>query len=311
MSIPSREIALVRAFNRDYTRRIGVLGEALLESPYSLTEARVIYEIAQRPEVTARELAADLDLDRGYLSRILKRFTQQKLLMQSASAEDGRRRNLTLTAAGKRSFAQLDRRSRQQVADMLSGLDSTRRQAVLTGMQSVQRALEGTGRTEPGGSAEVVYRAHRPGDMGWVVQRHGELYFQEYGWDETFEALVAEIASEFIRRLDADRERCWVAEKDGRRVGCIFLVAGEAGAAKLRLLLVEPEARGLGIGRRLIAECVEFARAAHYSRVVLWTQESLAAARHLYSQASFHRTAAEPHRSFGHDLVGETWERTL
>lgn len=311
MSISSREIALVRAFNRDYTQRIGVLGEALLDSPYSLTEARVLYEIAHRPEVTARELAVDLDLDRGYLSRILKRFTAQKLLMQSACAEDGRRRNLTLTPAGKRSFAALDRRSGQQVAAMLSGLDSTSRKAVLSGMQSLQRALAGIGMTAPSEPAAMVYRAHRPGDMGWVVQRHGELYFQEYGWDQTFEALVAEIAADFIRRLNAQRERCWIAEYAGRRVGCVFLVAGEAGAAKLRLLLVEPEARGLGVGRRLVAECVEFARAADYGRIVLWTQESLAAARHLYSQAGFHRTLAEPHHSFGHDLVGETWERAL
>jgi DNA-binding MarR family transcriptional regulator/GNAT superfamily N-acetyltransferase len=316
-AVSSREIALVRAFNRDYTRRIGVLGEALLDSPYSLTEARVLYEIAHRPEVTARELAADLNLDRGYLSRILKRFTEQRLLLQSASAEDGRRRNLTLTAAGKRGFAELDRRSRQQVADMLSGLDSTRRQAVLEGMQSVQSALAGIGVRATAETDEIVYRTHRPGDMGWVVQRHGELYCQEYGWDETFEALVAQIACEFIRRRDAERERCWIAECRGRRVGCVFLVAadaadaGGASAAKLRLLLVEPAARGLGVGRRLVAECVEFARAARYDRIVLWTQESLAAARHLYSGAGFHRTAVEPHHSFGHDLVAETWERRL
>lgn len=307
MSVSSREISLVRAFNRDYTRRIGVLGEAYQDSPYSLTEARVMYEIAHRPQVTAAELAADLAVDRGYLSRILKRFTAQKLLVQAASTQDGRRRNLTLTAAGKRSFAELDQKSQQQVAAMLSGLSGADRQSVLSGMRSMQRAFGGGG-LEP---ADVIYRQHRPGDMGWVVQRHGELYSQEHGWDETFEALVAGIACDFIRNLRPGRERCWIAEHEGRRLGCIFLVAAEADTAKLRLLLVEPEARGCGVGRRLVSECVAFARAAGYSRVVLWTQESLGAARHLYAEAGFHRTAAGPHHSFGTDLVGETWELAL
>lgn len=325
MTVSSREIALVRAFNRDYTRRIGVLGEAYHDTPYSLTEARVMYEIAHRPDITAAELASDLDLDRGYLSRILKRFTTQKLLAQTASTQDGRRRNLTLTSAGRRSFAELDRKSQQQVAAMLSGLGGAQRQTVLGSMQTLQRAwaggteaLRGASpagtRDEPRASAEsqaIVYRAHRPGDMGWVVQRHGELYFREFGWDETFEALVAGIACEFIRNLHAGRERCWIAEQDGRRLGCIFLVAGEGDAAKLRLLLVEPEARGCGVGRRLVAECVQFARTARYGRIVLWTQESLVAARRLYAEAGFRKTAAEPHHSFGHDLVGETWELVL
>jgi DNA-binding MarR family transcriptional regulator/GNAT superfamily N-acetyltransferase len=311
MSVSSREIALVRAFNRDYTRRIGVLGEAYHDSPYSLTEARVLYEVANRPEVTAGELAADLDLDRGYLSRILKRFTAQKLLTQAASSEDGRRRNLSLTGAGRRSFADLDRKSQEQVAAMLSELDVPRRQAVLSAMRSMQRALGNSVLGGLPGAAEVVYRAHRPGDMGWVVERHGELYFTEHGWDETFEALVAGITCEFIRNLDAQRERCWIAEHDGRRLGCVFVVAGEGESAKLRLLLVEPEARGLGVGRRLISECVQFARAAGYGKLTLWTQESLSAARHLYAQAGFRRVSAKPHRSFGHDLVGETWELEL
>jgi DNA-binding MarR family transcriptional regulator/GNAT superfamily N-acetyltransferase len=307
MTVSSREIALVRAFNRDYTRRIGVLGEAYHDSPYSLTEARVLYEIAHRPKVTAAELAADLALDRGYLSRILKRFTAHKVLMQVASTQDGRRRNLTLTSAGKRSFTDLDHKSQQQVVAMLMGLGGAARQSLLRGMQSMQRAFSGCG-IDP---ADIVYRQHRPGDMGWVVQRHGELYFQEYGWDESFEALVAEIACEFIRNLRPERERCWLAEHAGCRLGCIFLVAAEAGTAKLRLLLVEPEARGLGIGRRLVGECVAFARAAGYSRIVLWTQESLGAARHLYAEAGFRRTAAEPHHSFGKDLIGENWELAL
>lgn len=311
MSVSSREVALVRAFNRDYTRRIGVLREALHDSPYSLTEARVMYEIAHRPDVTAAELAADLDLDRGYLSRILKRFTTQKLLLQAASSQDGRRRNLTLTSAGRRSFAELDRQSQQQVVGMLSELDPVRRQAVLSGMRSMQGAFSGRVSHDFLTPSRVVYRTHRPGDMGWVVERHGELYFREYGWDEMFEALVAAITCEFIRNLDAKRERCWIAEHDGRRLGCIFLVAGEGDIAKLRLLLVEPDARGLGVGRRLVSECVQFARSAHYGRVVLWTQGNLTAARHLYTQAGFQHTASDPHHSFGHDLVGESWELQL
>jgi DNA-binding MarR family transcriptional regulator/GNAT superfamily N-acetyltransferase len=311
MAVSSREVALVRAFNRDYTRRIGLLREALHESPYSLTEARVMYEIAHRPDVSAAELAADLDLDRGYLSRILKRFTQQKLLVQAASTADGRRRNLNLTSAGKRSFAELDRQSQQQVIAMLSALEPARRQVVVSAMQSMQLAFNGRSANDSLQPAEVAYRTHRPGDMGWVVERHGELYSREYGWDQSFEALVAEITCEFIRNLKAKRERCWIAEHGGRRVGCIFLVAGEGNTAKLRLLLVEPEARGLGVGRRLVSECVRFARIAGYGSVVLWTQENLTAARHLYAQAGFRKTASEPHRSFGHELVGETWELPL
>ena len=304
MSVPSSDIALVRAFNRDYTRRIGVLREALHGSPYSLTEARVMYEIAHRPGVTAAELALDLDLDRGYLSRILKRFTTQRLLLQAAASEDGRRRHLSLTGDGKRRFADLDRQSEQQAAAMLSGLSVAQRHSLLNGMQSMQRALRGSA-AEPA----VVYRAHRPGDMGWVVERHGTLYCQEYGWDESFEALVAGIAGDFVRNLDPRRERCWIAERDGRRLGCVFLVAGDAGTAKLRLLLVEPDARGLGVGRHLVTGCVEFARASGYRSVVLWTQECLSAARHLYQQTGFRKVASEAHHSFGHDLVAETWER--
>ena len=307
MSVSTGETAIVREFNRDYTRRIGLLREALHDTPYSLTEARVMYEIAHRPGVTARELAADLDLDRGYLSRILKRFTARRLLLQAAASEDGRRRNLTLTAAGERSFAELDRKSEQQASQMLAGLSVSRRQALLQGMRFIHRAFS----AGPGRQPQIVYRSHRPGDLGWVVERHGTLYFQEYGWDESFEALVAGIACEFIRALQPQRERCWIAERDGRRIGCVFLVAGDGDDAKLRLLLVEPDARGLGVGRRLVSECVQFARAAAYRRIVLWTQESLTAARLLYAQAGFRRIFAEPHHSFGHDLVSETWEREL
>jgi DNA-binding MarR family transcriptional regulator/GNAT superfamily N-acetyltransferase len=336
MSISAEQIARVRAFNRDYTRRIGVLQEGLLDSPYSLTEVRVMYEIAHRSGVTAAELADDLNLDRGYLSRLLKGFEARKLLARTASQEDGRRQLLRLTPAGLRVFEPLERRSQEQVREMLTALDDQRRYAVLMAMEVIQSALGGQS-GQPTASiaaaaanvaegpvvarparAPVTLRTHTPGDMGWVVQRHGELYYREYGWNEEFEALVAEITVEFLRKLDPARERCWIAERDGlghgscgQRIGCIFLVAKDATTAKLRLLLVDPEARGLGLGRTLVTECVSFAREVAYHRIVLWTQENLAAARHLYEEAGFKRTLREPHHSFGHDLVAETWELEL
>ena len=306
MSVSNAQITQVRAFNRDYTRRIGVLSRGLLDSPYSLTEVRVMYEIAHRPGITAAELGAELGLDRGYLSRILGRFLTQRLLARTTPAQDARRRQLRLTPAGRRVLTPLERRSQQQVRAMLAGLDHSRRAAVLEAMSTMRTAFASEGRT-----AQVSLRAHRPGDMGWIVERHGALYFEEYGWNEEFEALVAAIAAEFIRKLDPSRERCWIAEADGRRVGCIFLVAGEAGAARLRLLLVEPAARGLGLGGRLVAECVAFARTAGYERITLWTQDNLTAARHLYGLAGFRLTSSEPHHSFGKDLIGETWELEL
>jgi len=330
MSISADQIARVRAFNRDYTRRIGMLSEGLLDSPYSLTEVRVMYELAHREAVTAGDLAHDLELDKGYLSRILKRFEAKKLLARSAAPEDARRQYLRLTPAGMRVFTPLEERTREQVREMLAALDDERRDAVLEAMHVIQRALvKEPARTQgtPGESAladvrcaaiergltpaPVTLRSHRPGDMGWVVQRHGEIYHQEYGWNEDFEALVAEIAAEFVRKLDAARERCWIAEHEGRRVGCIFLVAKDADTAKLRLLLVEPHARGLGVGRTLVAECVRFARESGYKKIVLWTQETLIAARHIYAKAGFVKTGQEAHHSFGYDLAAETWELEL
>jgi len=307
MPVSSQQISEVRAFNRDYTRRIGVLSQGLLDSPYSLTQVRVMYEIAHRPGITAGELGAELGLDRGYLSRILKGFAAQRLLARATLAADARRRPLRLTVVGRRVFAPLERRSQQQVRSMLSGLDGSRRAALLEAMSVIRCAFRADG-----SPAKVSLRTHRPGDMGWVVERHGVLYAREYGWNEEFEALVARITADFIKKLDPARERCWIAENAaGRRLGCIFLVAGKSGTAKLRLLLVEPEARGLGLGRTLVSECVRFARAAGYERIVLWTQQNLAAARRLYEQAGFTRTAREPHRRFGHDLIAETWQLEL
>ena len=307
-AVSAIQIARVRAFNRDYTRRIGVLSEGLLDSPYSLTQVRVMYEIAHRSGVTAGELADELDLDRGYLSRMLKGFETKKLLVRTPAPEDGRRQHLRMAPAGMRVFAPLEKRSQEQVRGMLTALDEERRRVMLEAMDTIQGALD---KNKGDHTRQLTLRSHRPGDMGWVVQRHGEIYHQEYGWNEEFEALVAEITAEFVRKLDVTRERCWIAEHDGRRVGCIFLVAKDATTAKLRLLLVDPDTRGLGVGRKLVAECVRFARVAGYRKIVLWTQETLTAARHLYAEAGFVKTAREPHRSFGHDLVGETWEREL
>jgi DNA-binding MarR family transcriptional regulator/ribosomal protein S18 acetylase RimI-like enzyme len=306
MQISGEHVEQVRAFNRDYTRRIGVLSQGLLGSSWSLTQVRVMYEIAHRPGITAGELAADLGLDPGYLSRIVKGFESRRLLGRSASDADARRQHLKLTAAGRQVLGPLERRARQEVRALLAGVDPSRREALLHAMSTIRDSFAPL--TEPG---EVTLRAHRPGDMGWVVERHGALYCAEYGWNMEFEALVAAITAEFVRKFDALRERCWIAERNGQRLGCIFLVAGDGGTARLRLLLVEPGARGLGLGRRLVTECVEFARAAGYERVVLWTQSNLTAARHLYEQAGFHCTGRDPHRSFGHALTAETWELEL
>jgi DNA-binding MarR family transcriptional regulator/ribosomal protein S18 acetylase RimI-like enzyme len=305
-SLSAEQVATVRGFNRDYTRRLGLLGEGLLESAYSLTQVRVLYEIAHRPAIAARELAADLKLDRGYLSRVLKGFEAQKLLTRETSTEDRRRQHLRLTSAGQRVLEGLERRSQQQVRAMFGALDADRRRAVLEAMEVIRSSFAERARL-----AEIEFRHHRCGDMGWVVQRHGELYGEEYGWNEEFEALVAQIAAEFIRKFDPVRERCWIAERAGRRLGCVFLVKADSQTAKLRLLLVEPEARGQGLGRALVSACTQFAREAGYQRVVLWTQSNLHAARRLYIEQGFEKVAEEPHRSFGHDLLGETWELSL
>ena len=311
MSVSPAEIDLVRAFNRDYTRRIGVLRDGLLDSPYSLTEVRVMYELAHRRGVAAAELAADLDLDRGYLSRLLKRFERAGLLQRAASASDARRWHLALTAQGRKAFAPLERRSQRQMGQMLSALDPKRRQAVLDAMRSIQTSFAAPSSPQQRQQLPIRFRSHRTGDMGWVVARHGELYSAQFGWDEQFEGLVARIAAEFLQKLDPSRERCWIAERAGQRLGCVFIVAAGRHTARLRLLLVEPEARGAGLGRDLITLCIAFARAAGYRRVKLWTQQSLLAGRHVYIQAGFVKTSEQAHHSFGHDLVGETWELAL
>ncbi len=297
----------VRRFTRFYTGRLGVLQEGLLDSAFSLTEARVLYELANRNRPTATDLGRDLGLDPGYLSRILKRFEAAGLLERARSNQDARQSHLVLTEAGRAAFVPLDRASRDQVGRLLAGLSEADQRRLVEAMGTIEALLGEAG--EP--KAPYTLRPHRPGDMGWIVHRHGALYAQEYGWDDTFEALVAEIAATFIKDFDPKRERCWIAEKDGEIVGSVLLVRQSDEVAKLRLLYVEPKARGLNIGRRFVEECIRFARSAGYRRITLWTNDVLHAARKIYADAGFTLVAAEPHRSFGQDLVGENWELTL
>jgi DNA-binding MarR family transcriptional regulator/GNAT superfamily N-acetyltransferase len=305
MAIPPEEIDQVRAFNRDYTRRLGLLAQGFLDSPYSLTQIRVMYEIAHRPGVLAAQLVGELGLDRGYLSRILKGFESRRLLQRSAASEDGRRRPLRLTVQGMRVFSPLERRGQEEVRSLLAPLSGARRRDVLRAMQTLRSAFDTAEATA------ITLRAPRSGDMGWVIERHGALYHEEFGWNQEFEALVAGIAADFIRAFDAVKERCWIAERAGERVGCVFVVKADEGTAKLRLLLVEPGARGTGLGARLVDECVRFARGAGYRRLVLWTHANLGAARHLYERAGFTRTSHEPRTSFGQALTSEIWELPL
>lgn len=293
----------VRRFNRFYTRQIGVLQEKLLHSAFSLTEVRVLYELAYRDGPAASELAGYLGLDAGYLSRILRGFETRGLVRRTPSESDARQSLLALTPKGRRTFAPLDAASTDEVRGMLGGL-SDEEQNRLTGSMSAIEELLGGKRRE---KAPYILRTHQAGDMGWVVQAHGLLYAREYGWDQQFEALVAEIAAKFIRHFDPRRERCWIAERDGVDVGCVFLVRESDEEARLRLLLVSPEARGLGMGKRLVDECVRFARQAGYRKITLWTNDVLHAARHIYEQAGFRLVEEKRHHSFGHDLVGQTW----
>ncbi len=294
----------VRAFNRFYTRQIGLLGKAYLRSPFSLTEVRVLYELTHRDGLTASQLGRDLDLDAGYLSRILDRFEHAAILRRRVSQHDGRQSLLHLTAKGCKRIAPLVKRSRAQVRAMTARLTEDHRIELKGAMRTIERLL---GESSSGYSL----REHRSGDMGWVVYRHGVLYGREYGYDESFEALVADITAKFIQNLDHNRERCWMAERDGAIAGSVFLVRHSDETAKLRLLLVEPWARGLGLGRRLVDECVAFARESGYRKIRLWTQSELIAARRTYEKAGFKLISSEAHHSFGKNLVAETWELVL
>jgi DNA-binding MarR family transcriptional regulator/GNAT superfamily N-acetyltransferase len=305
----SGEIAKFRHFNRMYTRYIGTLNEGLLNSEYSLAEARVLYELANRDAPKASEIAEGLGMDPGYLSRLLGKFERDGLLQKKVSEQDGRFAELALTTRGKSVFKKLNELSNEQAHAALQGLAPTARAEVIDCMRSIEDLLMKTDRTR----TPYVLRPHRVGDMGWIVYREGLGYAEQYGWDATFEALVANIVSDFITHFEPARERCWIAEVDGRHVGHVFLVKhpSQAHTAKLRLLFVEPSARGTGLGPVLVNECVRFARTAGYRKMVLWTQSTLTAAHRIYQGAGFVLVKEEPHHSFGHDLVGQEWELDL
>jgi DNA-binding MarR family transcriptional regulator len=300
-------VAAVRRFNRFYTQRIGVLQEGWGRSPFSLTEARVLYELTRRDQVTASEIGSELGLDAGYLSRILRGFRARGLVATQKSKQDARQTLLTLTARGRKAFAPLEAYSDAEVGKMVGALSPPEQMRLVAAMRSVEALL--TRRPDPAGA--YILRPHRPGDIGWIVSRHGALYAQDYGWDERLEALVAEVVAAFLRNFDPKRERCWMAELDGETVGSVLLVKESARVARLRMLLVDPKARGRGIGARLVEECVRFARQAGYRKITLWTHSVLTAARHIYRQAGFRLVSTEPHDSFGKTLVGETWELEL
>jgi DNA-binding MarR family transcriptional regulator len=303
----TERVDAIRRFNRFYTRKIGVLQEGFLGSAFSLTQGRVLYEIAHREKPTATAVAVELGLDAGYLSRILRGFKRNRLIRAERSPADGRETLLSLTERGRKAIATLDRRSNEDVTARLRDVSEPHQQRLVAAMYEIESVLApNAAESEP-----YVLRPHQPGDMGWVVSRQGLLYAQEYGWDEQYEALAAKIVAHFIEKFDARRERCWIAERNGETVGAVFLVRHSKTVAKLRLLHVEASARGLGIGKRLVQECVRFAQRVGYKKITLWTQSILLAARHIYKQTGFRCVGKKPHHSFGHDLVAETWELKL
>lgn len=303
----AQRVAAVRRFNRFYTQKLGVLQRGWLDSPYSLTEARVLYEIRERKRATASDIARDLDLDAGYLSRILRRFHRLGLTCKDVSPDDGRQSFLSMTARGRRAFAPLETRTQRQVGALLNRLSVPEQDRLVSAMRTVETMIA----SEPKASSAIVLRQPRPGDLGWVVARHAELYAREYGWGENFEGLCAQIVADFAQKLDPECERCWIAETDGQNVGSVFLVRETETVARLRLLLVDPVARGRGVGTRLTEECVRFARRCGYRSITLWTHQVLAAARHIYERAGFRLTSSEARRSFGCDVVSEHWDLPL
>ncbi|BAB53812.1 bifunctional helix-turn-helix transcriptional regulator/GNAT family N-acetyltransferase [Mesorhizobium japonicum] len=300
-------IDAVRAFNRFYTRQIGLLDEGLLKSAFSLTEARVLYELAHRDGLTATDLGRDLGLDAGYVSRLLKKFERLDLISRSTLVSDARQSTIALTPAGRNAFAPLNKDSHDQVAALLDRLPASEQDRLVKSMRTVQALLDES--AEP--KIPYLLRPLQIGDIGWVTRRQGMLYAQDYGWDETYEALVAEILAAFVKSFDPKWERSWIAERDGEVVGSVFVVRKSPEVAKLRLLYVEPSARGLGIGKRLVEECIGFARAKGYKTLTLWTNDILTAARHIYQAAGFKLIDEERHHSFGKDLVGQTWDLDL
>jgi DNA-binding MarR family transcriptional regulator/GNAT superfamily N-acetyltransferase len=301
-------IAAVRRFNRYYTRHIGVLRKTFLDSPYSLGEARVLYEIASQDSPTASEIARRLDLDAGYLSRVLRNFERRGLIRRRTSPKDGRQSHLTLTPRGKKSFMPLDARSQRATAAMLEKLKPTGQTRLVAAMATIETLLENQ---EPTPQRSYILRAPRPGDFGWIVKRNAELYSQDYGWVAPFEGVCAQIVADFANKFDESREHCWIAENDGENVGAVMLANDGNGVARVRLLLVEPKARGLGIGARLVDELIRFARAAGYRKITLWTHSVLTAARHIYQKAGFKLMRSEEHQSWGRPVVSEHWDLEL
>jgi DNA-binding MarR family transcriptional regulator/GNAT superfamily N-acetyltransferase len=304
-----RRIAAVRGFNRFYTRQIGVLRKTFLDSPYSLGEARVLYELASGRASTASQIGRALDLDAGYLSRVLRNFEKRGLIARTASARDARQSVLALTARGRNTYAPLERRSQRDTGAMLGRLKPTEQARLIAAMTLIESLLGAAVPLPP--TPGYILRAPRPGDFGWIVKRNAELYAQEYRWKEPFEGVCAQIVADFVNTFDAERERCWIAEMDGERVGCIFLAKDAAKVARIRLLLVEPKARGLGLGARLVDECIGFARRAGYRKVTLWTHSVLSAARHIYEKAGFKLMRSERHKSWGPPVVSEYWDLQL
>jgi DNA-binding MarR family transcriptional regulator/GNAT superfamily N-acetyltransferase len=297
----------MRRFNRFYTKRIGLLNQGLLKTKFPLTQARIIFELAQHEQSTASDLTSELGIDPGYLSRILSSFEQDGLIQKMRSKSDSRQSLLRLSAKGRKSFSILDDRSRQELKALLQSLSSEDQHRLLNAMHMIEDVLG----AEPKLTAPYLLRSHRPGDIGWMTHRHGLLYAQEYCFDETFEALVAEILARFIQSHDPKRERIWIAERDWEQIGSVMIVDAGNQVAQLRLLLVEPKARGKGIGKRLIDECIDFSKRNGYQKIKLWTQNILMEARHLYSKAGFELVEEKTHTSFGHDLISEIWELPL
>jgi DNA-binding MarR family transcriptional regulator/N-acetylglutamate synthase-like GNAT family acetyltransferase len=314
MTTPSdrkRRIAAVRRFNRFYTRQIGVLRKTFLDSPYSLAEARVLYEIASGSSPTASAIGRALDLDAGYLSRVLRDFEKRGLIQRRVSASDARQSHLALSPRGRKSFAPLDRRSQRDTEAMLGRLAPAAQTQLVAAMNTIEGLLGGEVTTTPASERRYRLRAPIPGDFGWIVKRNAELYLQEYGWQSPFEGVCAQIVADFANNYDPKRERCWIAEMDGENVGAVMLVKDRPGVARVRLLLVDPKARGLGLGARLVDECVRFARRAGYRKITLWTHSVLTAARHIYEKAGFKLMRSEPHKSWGRPVVSEHWDLDL
>ena len=305
-------IRAVRRFNRFYTRQIGVLRKNYLDGPYSLGEMRVLYELAQNEKLTASDIARALDLDMGYLSRLLRNFQKRGIISRTTSKTDARQSYLALTARGRKMFAPMEQRSQQFAASMLARLDGAQQEQIVSAMNAIETLLAGTPAATASARPTYTLREPRAGDFGWIVSRHAELYFQEYGWAGPFEGLCAQIVADFVNNFDPAREQCWIAEMNGENVGCVMLVKDDQpDVARLRLLLVDPKARGLGLGARLVDECVRFARDKGYAKVTLWTHSVLAAARHVYEDAGFKLTSSEPRQSWGKDVVAEFWDLEL